>query len=58
MKIEELKMKSNTANTELTITDGSLPTGGSLISRAGVAHFMITEAETPAHSKQIVGLAN
>jgi putative NADH-flavin reductase len=40
------------------ITDGSLPQGGFLISRADVAHFMIGEVEAPAHLKQIVGIAN
>jgi putative NADH-flavin reductase len=40
------------------VVDGNLPKGGFLISRADVAHFMIGEAENPAHLKQIVGLAN
>ncbi len=40
------------------IADRSLPKGGFLISRADVAHFMIGEAETPAHLQQIVGVAN
>lgn len=40
------------------IADGSLPPRGFFISRADVAHFMIGEAETPRHQKQIVGLAN
>jgi len=40
------------------VTDGILPNGGFLISRADVAHFMIDEAEKPAHLKQIVGVAN
>jgi len=40
------------------IVDGDLPRGGFFISRADVAHFLIGEAETPAHARQIVGLAN
>lgn len=40
------------------VVDGRLPAGGFLISRADVAHFMIGEAEKPAHRKQIVGVAN
>jgi len=40
------------------VATGTLPAGGFLISRADVAHFMIGEAEHPAHEKQIVGLAN
>ncbi|MDB6108462.1 MAG: Flavin reductase [Pedosphaera sp.] len=40
------------------VADGSLPQGGFLISRADVAHFMIGEAEKPAHVKQIVGVAD
>ncbi|HXI70490.1 MAG TPA: NAD(P)H-binding protein [Verrucomicrobiae bacterium] len=40
------------------VADDMLPDEGFLISRADVAHFMISEAEHPAHLKQIVGLAN
>ncbi len=40
------------------VANGVLPDGGLLISRADVAHFMIDEAEKPAHLKQIVGVAN
>lgn len=40
------------------IAEGKLPAGGTLISRADVAGFMIGEAENPKHSRQIVGLAN
>jgi putative NADH-flavin reductase len=40
------------------IVDGHLPKGGKVISRADVAHFMIGEAETPTHLKQIVAVAN
>ena len=40
------------------VADGHLPKNGFLISRADVAHFMIGEAERPAHVKQIVGVAN
>jgi len=39
------------------VADGTLPKGGLYISRADVAHFMIGEVETPAHLKQIVGVA-
>ena len=38
--------------------DGDLPKGGFTISRADVAHFMIGEAEKPAHRQHIVGLAD
>jgi putative NADH-flavin reductase len=40
------------------IADGKLPSGGTLISRADVACFMIGEAENPKHARLIVGLAN
>jgi hypothetical protein len=39
------------------VADGELPASGYVISRADVADFMISEAETPAHLRQIVGLA-
>jgi putative NADH-flavin reductase len=39
------------------VADGELPASGYVISRADVADFMINEAETPAHVRQIVGLA-
>jgi putative NADH-flavin reductase len=38
------------------VADGILPKGGTIISRSDVAHFMIGEAETPVHVKQIVGV--
>lgn len=37
---------------------GDLPRRGFFISRADVAHFMLGEAETPAHIREIVGLAD
>lgn len=39
------------------VEDGRLPAGGTVISRADVANFMIREAESPAHVRKIVGLA-
>jgi hypothetical protein len=39
------------------VADGELPASGYVISRADVADFMISEAETPAHLRRIVGLA-
>jgi putative NADH-flavin reductase len=38
------------------VADGILPKGGTIISRADVAHFMIGEAENPVHARQIVGV--
>jgi len=40
------------------VADGVLPPRGFLISRADVAHFMISEDENPRHSRQIVGLSD
>jgi putative NADH-flavin reductase len=40
------------------VEDGNLPRGGFLISRADVAHLMISEAEKTRHLKRIVGVAN
>jgi putative NADH-flavin reductase len=39
------------------VADGELPASGYAISRADVADFMIKEAESPSHVRQIVGLA-
>jgi putative NADH-flavin reductase len=39
------------------VADRELPASGYVISRADVADFMINEAETPSHVRQIVGLA-
>jgi putative NADH-flavin reductase len=39
------------------VADGEIPPAGYVISRADVAEFMINEAETPAHIRQIVGLS-
>jgi putative NADH-flavin reductase len=39
------------------VAEGELPASGYVISRADVADFMITEAQTPAHVRQVVGLA-
>jgi putative NADH-flavin reductase len=39
------------------VVEGELPASGYVISRADVAGFMLDEAETPAHVRQIVGLA-
>jgi putative NADH-flavin reductase len=39
------------------VAEGELPASGYVISRADVAGFMLDEAETPAHVRQIVGLA-
>src|SRR5882757_2145525 len=52
------RLTNGPARHSYRIADGSLPKGGFLISRADVAHFMIGEAENPAHLKQIVGVAN
>ena len=40
------------------IQDGDLPQGGTSISRADVAQFMIAEAEKPAHHQKIVGIVD
>jgi len=52
------RLTNGPAKHSYRIADGNLPKGGFLISRADVAHFMIGEAENPAHRKQIVGMAN
>jgi len=52
------RLTNGPAGHSYRVTDGTLPGGGFLISRADVAHFMIGEAEKPAHLKQIVGVAN
>jgi len=51
------RLTNGPARHEYRVTDGTLPKGGFYISRADVAHFMIGEAEHPAHLKQIVGVA-
>jgi putative NADH-flavin reductase len=52
------RLTNGPARHSYRIADRSLPKGGFLISRADVAHFMIGEAENPAHVQQIVGVAN
>lgn len=52
------RLTNGLARRAYRVVDGRLPDGGFLISRADVAHFMIGEAEKPAHRKQIVGVAN
>jgi putative NADH-flavin reductase len=38
------------------VEDDGLPRGGSVISRADVAHFMLDEVEQRAHVRKIVGV--
>ena len=52
------RLTNGIATRSFRIADGELPSGGTLISRADVAGFMIGEAENPRHVRQIVGLAN
>jgi putative NADH-flavin reductase len=52
------RLTNGAAKHACRVTDGVLPKGGFLISRADVAHFMIGEAENPSHLRQIVGVAN
>ena len=52
------RLTNGRAKHSYRIVDGNLPKGGFLISREDVAHFMIGEAENPAHLKQIVGVCN
>jgi putative NADH-flavin reductase len=40
------------------VRDGHLPSGGFLISRSDVAHFMLGEVERGEHVRQIVGVSN
>lgn len=39
------------------VEDGHLPKGGASISRADVAHFMLNEAEHPAHIGEVLGVS-
>jgi len=52
------RLTNEAATHSFRIAEGKLPAGGTLISRADVAGFMIGEAENPKYSRQIVGLAN
>jgi putative NADH-flavin reductase len=52
------RLTNGPATYSYRIADGNLPRSGAVISRADVAHFIIGEAETPAHLKQIVGVAH
>jgi putative NADH-flavin reductase len=52
------RLTNGPAKHSYRIVDGNLPKGGFFISREDVAHFMIGEAENPAHLKQIVGVCN
>jgi putative NADH-flavin reductase len=52
------RLTNGPARHSYRVSDGTLPRGGFLISRADVAHFLIGEAENPTHLKQIVGVAN
>ena len=52
------RLTNGPATHSYRIADRNLPKSGAVISRADVAHFMIGEAETPTHLKQIVGVAN
>jgi putative NADH-flavin reductase len=52
------RLTNGPAKNSYRVTDGILPKGGFLISRADVAHFMIGESEKPAHLKQVVGVAD
>jgi len=52
------RLTNRPATKAYRVADGNLPSKGFFISRADVAHFMLGEAEMPAHRHQIVGLAD
>jgi putative NADH-flavin reductase len=52
------RLTNGRAKHHYRVADGTLPRGGTVISREDVAHFMIAEAETPKHAKQIVGICD
>ena len=56
--VRPLRLTNEAATHSFRIAEGKLPAGGTLISRADVAGFMIGEVENPKYSRQIVGLAN
>jgi putative NADH-flavin reductase len=51
------RLTNGPATRAYRVTDDRLPEGGAFISRADVAEFMIDDAEHPAHTHHIVGIA-
>jgi putative NADH-flavin reductase len=51
------RLTNGPATRTYRVADGRLPPGGSIVSRADVADFMIADTEKPAHIRQIVGMA-
>ena len=47
---------TNDRATSYRHAEGASPAGGGSISRAAVAHFLLTEARQPTHLRQVVGL--
>jgi putative NADH-flavin reductase len=52
------RLTNGSATGAYRVADSRLPEGGTIVSRADVAEFMISEAEKPAHIRHIVGIAN
>jgi putative NADH-flavin reductase len=51
------RLTNGPATRAYRVTDDRLPKGGTIVSRADVAEFMIGEAEKPEHLRRIVGVA-
>ncbi|HMF78802.1 MAG TPA: NAD(P)H-binding protein [Bryobacteraceae bacterium] len=51
------RLTNGPATRAYRVADDRLPEGGTIVSRADVAEFMIGEAEKPAHIRHIVGIA-
>jgi putative NADH-flavin reductase len=51
------RLTNGTLTGNYRVQDGRLPAGGLTISRADVAHFLLTELERSSHMHQIVGMA-
>ena len=54
--VRPTRLTHGTGPHKYRVADDCLPERGGFISRADVAHFMIGEAEFPAHLKKIVGI--
>ncbi|MGK7908944.1 MAG: NAD(P)-dependent oxidoreductase [Synechococcus sp.] len=47
---------NNNSSTDCRLAEGAFPDGGGSISRAAVAHFLLTEAKQSSHLRKVVGL--
>lgn len=55
--IARLGFLNDKSSTEYRLTEGTLPDGGSSISRAAVAHFLLTEANQSSYANKVIGIS-